>query len=213
LGVFVVRKNKSTIKKVTIISIVGLALIALASVAYMQFINPLDIKGVYIWLEPFSDDELRLRQEYYNRYVNNDINGDHQFIRMSDPFPSENDKDYCHVRIFILLENHSIFKVNVNDGFIKNANAAQNVIYKRPIALSTTIEKSSVRLTEDCYELFFWRDGMSDEEVISYMRNLIFEVYYENDLANSLKLTIPLKEVSVVDFDDLDEIRNRNSGN
>jgi hypothetical protein len=200
-------KPKSQKRKITIVTISIVLILSMIFAAYMQFVRPLSVEGVYIWIESFSEQELEIRKDYFNRYVENNYTGDNQFIRLEDPFPSDDYNDYCHVRIFLHFNNRSIFNMAINDGFIKNPIDVQSVIYKRPIAISTTISRFNSAITDDCYELFFWKNGMSDDDILNYVKKINLEIYYENDISNSKKINVSLSDAHSVSFDELDDLR------
>lgn len=163
---------------------------------------PLSINKTYVTIVPFEKGELEGRKGVYAAHMNDD---DYQYIA-SDPFPSENDSDYCHVRIYSIMKNRSPFHMSVGDGYILNTEDAEFIIFKRPIAFNTNINRLSYMISDDAYELFCYRNGLSDEELLSKLRNLSMKLYYETEFQNSLTYRLNFSKLKQIDSDELDHL-------
>lgn len=202
--------NIKKISKKNIIKIaLLLILIVFLSIAFInQFMSPVVPENAYITIEPFTEQDLSVRKNYYNMYINQ-IGDGNQFIRKDNPFPSENYEDYSHVLINIEFKNKSLFSAIITDAFITNTEHAKNVIYKRPIVINTNINRLEKGISNDSYHLFLWNNGMNEDEIQNYIKNIELEVYYETDISNSKKIRISLDKAVLVNQDDLIKIKSK----
>lgn len=197
-------------KKMFALATALLLLVSLLSVGiYTQLIRPLSISETLIWIEPFSEDELAMRKDYFQRYSSGLDNGGNQLLRLDEPFPSENATDYCRVRIYFVFKNRSIQKAALGDGYILNTDDADFVIYKRPIAFASSVEGRQTRVSEDCYELFCYRQGMTDDELFAAIKTLVFRSYFETKISNSLHMKYTLSDAKQISFEELEAVRGK----
>lgn len=195
-------------KKIILLSSGIIICLAAVLVLLILFFSPLNINKAYVVIRPFEAGELEMRKEFYARHSSGSDDDGNQFIA-SNPFPSEEESDYCHVYISFLAKNRGPFKMSVHDGYILNTEDAEFVIYKRPIVFHTEIDRFGHSVTEDGYELFCYRQGMSDDELLSKVRDLTLLLYYETDFQNSLTYKLDLSKLQQVDFNELTVIREQ----
>lgn len=192
--------------------IILLIIIFLVIIALVQFVFPLSVKEVYFTIEPFSKEELQIRKNYFNMY-SNDIDSSDQFIRTENPFPSDDYTEYCTITIVPVIKNNGFLKTIIQDGFIKNKDYGNKVIYKDGIVVPTIIEGFDKSISNNGYIMFAWRGDMTDEEFSEYIRGLEFENYYETDLQNSKKFNVSLKDAKLITHEELVELSNSDAEN
>lgn len=187
-------------KKIIIISCVAFFAMIASLFLYFSYFS-LDITQTYAKITPFGDNEVELRKEYYLQERN--IDDDNQYIA-ENPFPSDDPKDYCKISIKYVAKNRGPFKLSISDGYIVNTEDAGFVIYKRGIVVNTAVDSFSKTLSTDGFDLFCYRNGMTDEEILEKVKKLNFAIYYENDLFNSIKYNFGLENLKLLD--DFEEI-------
>jgi hypothetical protein len=194
------------VKQITIGTLLVL-LVSLFIVSALLVFRPVRITRSLIRLEPFIQGEVQPQKDIYYRYADNP--GDNQIIRAEPAFPSDDPNEYCHILIFFELKNLAPFSAFIEDGRIKNPNEAEFVIYKRPTAVSTSLPQIQSNISEDCFHLFCYRGKMTDEELISKVKNLDFTIFFGTKFLNSLHMNHSLKKAEVITQEELEAIRQK----
>lgn len=179
--------KKKTKKKLIIWTTV---LAILVAVTVWQLFFSYSVCSVVVKTDIYEQAELERETEYY---ADNPL--DFSDIQLSsEPFPSIDSEDYIYLYICPIFRNTGILSLTFSEAYIeKVGNGDDTIIYYRDL---TNCDKVSAFSKGEggCFSALIYRKGLTDEEILTALKEYKITMYASNALFHELKFEIPLED-------------------
>lgn len=174
--------------------------IIIGALIYINYFSPLIISNMDIEItkpnelvyEPDMEDHLSIIRSIKS----GDANKGYQLVRDSDDLPSNSKNDYIYLAIQFNVKNLSFFNQQNIDGFFANTSKNSRIIYKKSFDIKGNVGKFKKNRISAVYNAVMYRKGMSDKEVMEYIKKEDIRLEFSNIIRGSMKMNVSLAGVT-----------------
>ena len=164
-----------------------------------QVKQPIEVEGVKISITYFNDDDAKEYDTYYQSICNGDDGT--QIVRLSKQLPDKTvvPEDYATIWFYFKIRNKSVLEQINFAGYFTTRSEDSRILYNLENIVPEGLKGFQTGyVTTNTADMYI--HGLTEEEIVEYIKNQELELYYVNKLNNKSE-HVKLKDMKNVEVE------------